>query len=357
MSEAFDLDDDVSEPEGFDMEAAVNEIGAAMFPDSAETDTGTEESESVLVDTLPAETSTDDAAPKEELAPAAVQPVVDPAVGEAPQTWTNPAKAEWSKLPPLVRAEIQKREADMFRGIEQYREKANFGSLVQNQLAPYMGVLQQYRIDPLQQIGAMMAAHHTLALGNPAQKIALFQQFAKDYGVDLAQVAGALGIQVPGGEQIPVNPLQSRLDSVQSRLEAIEREKASQQQAVAQQQQASLRQTIQQFAADPAHEFFPYVVDDIARMYQSGTATSLEQAYEAAIWAKPEIRQYLMARMVPQTTPQQVEVEKAQARQRAAAAQAANVRSRPSGASGTTGPVGTIDETLAEALAASKKRR
>ena len=90
-----------------------------------------------------------DAAGKFAAKPAADAAPVDPAnpvpadaapadtVSPPPNTWKKEVAAKWATLPPEVRAEVERREQDMHRGIAQYKTQAEFAQTVERAMAPY----------------------------------------------------------------------------------------------------------------------------------------------------------------------------------------------------------------------------
>ena len=283
------------------------------------------------------------AADKTPVAPSAetTSPAAEPS--PAPKTWRPEAAAKWTTLPPEVQQEVLKREEDIFRGLESYKADASIGRSVNQIIAPYLPMLQAAGLNPLQQVEGLMKAHHLLATGTPQQKQVLFERLAQDYGVTLAPS--------PDGENPFVDPqvsaLQSQLTALQSQLKEREAREAT-----------AMRQTLQKqidtFAADPAHVYFDEVATDIAGLLRSQAATTLEEAYEKAVWANPVTRAKEQARLAAESQAQAAKAAEEKAAE-ARKATAANVRSKPKAASATT-PLGSMDDTLSEALSAIRSR-
>jgi hypothetical protein len=341
-----DLDD-------FDMEAAVNDLSDALF---AGDEGGVEgEQEGVTPadngDVIPPDNDlppADPTTPDPAAADATTTPPTEaPSASRAPDTWTPVAAAEWAKIPPVVQDQILKREQDMFRGLEQYREAANFGKQMNSLLAPYKPMLDHYKIDPFTQINALMAAHYTLAAGSPEQKVELFKRFAADYGVNVAALTGgqpAVVDPVTGELQSTVQRLQSQLQSVQSFVNEST-------QAQQQQRETAIRQSIGQFAAQPGHEYFDLVASDMATLIRVGAASNLDEAYDKAVWANSRIRSAMIQAQqtqAPSSDPSHAE--------RAARARGVNVRATPRGVGGAASPVGSLDDTLAETMESISRR-
>jgi len=266
---------------------------------------------------------------------AAVDPEIaveaDP-VKPAPNTWKKEAAATWDKLPAEVRAEVERREADFHRGIEQYKQAATFAQSIERAITPYAQTLQSLNIAPEKAISELMAADHKLRYGSPQEKSAYFAQLANNYGIDLANVQQQ--------EQQYIDP---NVSAMQQRVQQLEGWIQNQSLMGQRQQEEALNSEISKFAADPNHSHFESVKGHMAALLQAGQATDLASAYEQAVFANPQTRALVLA--------QQQAKERAEATKKAQAAKAAasvNVRSRPS--LPTSEPIGTMDETIRSTL-------
>jgi hypothetical protein len=111
--------------------------------------------------------------------------------------------------------------------------------------------------------------------------------FCQQRGIPLSQLTG----QADGQGDMPtqeVNPLAQEV----SQLRTIVQNLTQQQQ---QGSQAQLRQEMDQFASDPAHPYFNDVRPDMAALIGANRAKNLQEAYDMATWARPEIRATLVA--------------------------------------------------------------
>lgn len=326
----------------FDIGAAVDDIGGGLgFELEAVDDDLTLDVEAKVVP---------DAAEAPALeAPAADAPATDPAATPAaiaedplaipPKTWRKEAAAHWAALPAEARAEIAKREDDIFRGIEAYKTDATFGKSIKDVLAPYEPAMRQHGVDPMAQISNLMRAHHTLALGTPEAKAKMFQELAVAYGIQ------------PEGEAPYLDPavktLQTELAAVRSQLTTAERARQAE---VA----AAHSKQVDAFASDTKNVYFNEVADQMATLLQKGVVGTLQEAYDKAVWLNPDTR----AKEVARTSAEAAKAAATEAAAKLAAtkrATAANVRTSAKSGSATT-PLGSIDDTLAEALAAIKAR-
>lgn len=262
----------------------------------------------------------------------------------APATWRKEAAALWASLDPQVKAEIHKREADIFRGLDTYKADATFARGIQAALAPFKHLIDQHQIDPVRQIGGLISTHYALALATPERRAAMFQELAKDYGVSLTppqdpETAPYIDPQVKA--------LQDEISGLKSRLERQDQ----QQLTVA---KATTEKEVAAFAADPAHPYFDEVANDIAVLLESRVAKSLKDAYEKAVWANPVTRQREVERIASERAAQ-LAAEKAEHAAAARKATAATVRTSAKAGSGTA-PLGSMDDTLQQTLAEINSR-
>lgn len=268
-------------------------------------------------------------------------PTETPAETPAPRTWRPEAVASWASLPPAVKAEVLKREEDMFKGIEGYKADAKFGQAFKSVIDPHLPLLRQHNINPVAQVKGLMDAHVMLATGSAEQKAALFRKLADDYGVDI----GAIPERVYVDPQ--VSALQKQTAQLQEKLTGWEAKAVDE-------ARGKIQAEIDSFASDPKHTYFNEVANDMVGMLKSGAAATLKEAYDKAIWLNPATRAKEQSRINSEAAAK----AKAEADEKAKAARkatSANTRTSAKAASGTA-PLGTMDDTLAETLAQIKAR-
>jgi len=250
-------------------------------------------------------------------------------VRAAPNTWRKEVAEKWGTLPPEVQAEVERREADFHKGIEQYRQAAQFQQDFGRAIQPFEATLRSTGLDPVGAVTQLMATDHLLRYGQPQEKLAKLQQMAKYYNVDLGQV----GTYEPQAVDPQVAQLQQQVQQLSSYLQ--------QQQLQGQQaEQYSLNSEIAAFAADPNHGHFEQVREHMAALLQAGLAKDLHEAYAQAVYANPTTRA-----AVSQQEARAAREEAAKKAQVARQAASVNVRSRP--ALPTDVPAGqSMDETI-----------
>jgi hypothetical protein len=257
----------------------------------------------------------------------------------APETWTKDAIAEWAKTPPRVQQEILKREEDMHRGLEQYKERADLGTRYDKVVEPYRPILAAENIDPVELFNSFAGNHYLLTRGTPEQKIDLAANLLTSYGIDPAAVAAKLANYVPPSPETLA--IQQRLDAADKReADRIARENET--------RMATFAREVDAFASDPANIYFEEVGNDIAALLKSGQATDLKSAYDKAVYLNPVTRQKEIDRM----TAEKISETEKERQERLAAAQkatGANVKTSSKTRDGTI-PVGTMDETIDETM-------
>lgn len=284
--------------------------------------------------------------------PAAATPAPPPQdLATAPKTWKPEVAAAFKDLPEPVRAEIHRREEDFHRGIEGYKGQADFGKAFHTILKPYETVLREYNIDPVTNVQELMRFQHELSLGTEDQKVALIQRLIRDYRVPAAKLgvtAAPAGAPAdPPYEDPAVKALRDDLASVKTTLD----DNARRQQTALFQQKT---QEIEAFRADPSHPDFDLLAEHIVKLMEGKVATSLQHAYDLALWQNPVTRQREIDRKTAEANTKR-EAEEKEAAERAKAASAANVRSRAR-SGGVTAPTGTMEDTMRETLVKIKAR-
>jgi hypothetical protein len=266
--------------------------------------------------------------------PAEEVPVAEPEVpvSQAPNTWKKEAAAVWNKLPPEARAEVERREADFHRGIEQYKSAAQFAQTMERAIAPHMQTLQTLGISPDRAVAELMQADHTLRYGQPHEKQAYFAQLAKTYGIDLGAV-----------QQMQETPVDPHLSALQQQVQQLQSYIQTQQSTVQQQAAESLNSEIAAFAADPNHSHFETVKPHMIALLQAGQAKDLSDAYEQAVYANPTTRAAMLQ--------QQLAAQREEAAKKAQAArEAASVNTKPRPSMPVSEPIGSMDDTIRAAL-------
>lgn len=202
--------------------------------------------------------------------------VVAEKVPDAPRSWNNEEKAKWAEATPDVRKAILRRESEVEQGFTKLDEDRNFGKSIKDVVTPYMQIINAEGGTPATAIQSLLNTAYIMRTAPAAQKTALFHQLAQQYGVDLSQPNNAPAVQ-PNALLTEINQLKQQIQ---------------QQPEVFRQQQESLaiKSQIDTFAADPKNVHYEKLKPVMASLLQSGQAKDMQDAYDKASWADPDIR-------------------------------------------------------------------
>lgn len=327
-----------SDPE---MESMLAEISEGLFPENEPNRNADER--------IP----TNEADAKEEATATVAQPVTPAAhvsteepkpvvanttADKAPNTWKPEVAAKFSTLPDDVRAEILRREQDIFKGVEQYKVAADYGQNVHRMLQPYQQRLSEVGVNPVDYIGALAKADHMIASApTQEQKLQHFRELANHYGITVDH-------GLFGAEDSTVSALRQELNQLKGTINS----QLSQAQA---KEIATITKQIDEFKAQPEHKHFDVLQHEIAALLQNGVAKDLKDAYEKALWANPTTRQAELDKLQADKAIKEAELQK-KALEEAKKKKGVNVRSTVSG----NGAKRTIDQTLEDTFDAIQSR-
>lgn len=329
--------DNEIEKDGINIEETVEDIAESLGFQSEDKDEKVDNTPEELTKPTAVKEPVVEGEPSEE----GKQAAKSPAQTSAPKTWRPEAMKHWETLPVEVQSEITKREEDMFRGIESYKETAKIGKAFTDVLSPYMETYEKHQVDPMKQVQSLLHAHHILTFATEEQKVAVFNKLAETYNVPLGAPLEAPYVDpTVAGLKKTIDNLQNRLDNNENTIVTEQKEK--------------IRMEIDTFASDPANAYFDEVASDIALLLKAKAATNLKDAYEKAVWANPITRAKEQSRLAAEKDAEakKLEMEKVQAAKKAASV---NVRTSTKQGRGTA-PVGSIDDTLNETFAKIQAR-
>ena len=276
-----------------------------------------------------------------------------------PSTWSAKGKASFSKLPKHIQDEIIKREADIGKGISMYKQAANYGRSIGEAIKPYEAMIRSENSDPIKTVQNLLNTAYRLRSGTPQQRGQLVMQIAQQYGADLSQYSSA---NAENTEKQEIPELQQYLNPLQEKINNLEQVYASQQQATQQQTQQEAVTSIGSFQnqvdekGNIRNVHFDDVRNDMADLIENaerqGRQLSLEEAYETACWANPQIRNVKLT----QANKKRKEEAQKKSKQASKIAQT-NLSTKPLAREGVATDVsGDIKDTLEETLASINNR-
>ncbi|MEH7837222.1 hypothetical protein V7796_16005 [Rhizobium laguerreae] len=238
----------------------------------------------------------------------AVAPEQQPAATthRVPPGWSPEAKAQFGTLPPEVQAAVAKREQEVdngFRVLQDYKGLEEFTPIVRQAGTTHADVMRK-AIDWEQSL-----------IRDPINTVIHVARMA---GVNLqALVAGQQDqILQRRPQQAQQQPTPQPVN-VEATVEQVLRKRDTETQVNA-------------FISDPANVHAEAVLDDMVALISAGRASNLKEAYDAACWMRPDIRQQLISQTAqPAPDPNA---------QRAAAADQARKASRSISGSSAPGP-------------------
>lgn len=193
---------------------------------------------------------------------------------QRPSTWKKDHWESFDKLAaenPALAAYINQRESEYKTGVSTYKAEADNARGLNEAIAPFMPDLQKNNIDPKVWISNLGNAHRKLALGSPDEKLQMFAQLARDYGVPLP------GLEQQGHQNPVIEQLWQTVQQLQGKLGTWE----TQNQARA---EAEVTSIIEAFGADTEkHPHFESVRASMGQLLESGLAPDLETAYKLAV--------------------------------------------------------------------------
>lgn len=221
----------------------------------------------------------------------------------APLSWQPKEREQWSKVPRPLQERIKARELEIEQTIAYTKDARavheHFGKLAQS----YAPVLAAEGIQhPLQAVEGLFSTVAKLRMGTPHQKAEEITRIIQQYGVDIPTLDNVLsGTPIGQGQPAQGQPnaqleqlLDQRLAPVNQFMEAIDKLQNQQQSQGRQQAQESVKE----FAAQA--EFLADVREDMADIIdlaaKRGVTLTLEQAYDRACAAHPQISEILQKR-------------------------------------------------------------
>ena len=239
----------------------------------------------------------------------------------------------YAQAPEVLKSAFIRRSEEMHRGLEQFRDKAQFGDSMAQAIQPYAQTIQSLGVHPAVAVQKLMAADHNLRYGSQEQKAQMLASIARDYGVDLSQ-----GLPEAPRTDPNVSALQQQVQQLTGWI---------QQQSKAQEQREleTLNSEIQRFSSDPANKHFEAVRSDMVALLQSGMVSTLQEAYDRAVYANPMTRSQLLAEQQAAVDAKRKAEQQAKA-QEAKRAAAVNVTRR--GSQPAKRPIGSMEDTIRE---------
>lgn len=272
-------------------------------------------------------------------------------VNKAPSSWKPTARAEYDKLPPAIKAEIHRREQDFQNGQTQLLPDAQFGKSLRQTIEPYRMLIEAEGGTPERAVADLLRTAAIFRVGTPQQKLQAVAGIATQFGVDLTPL-----YQQQQGQQASQPAQQVYRDPRVDQLLADQQRQNTERQ---QREMADLESTVTQWmnAVDTqGNPTRPYAADVINEMYALipqlreanpvlTNAQLLEEAYNRATWAHPEVRTLLQQKAAADREAQRQAENQTRVRE---ARRAASVNVPRRASTPTPAKPGRIEDTIAE---------
>lgn len=254
-----------------------------------------------------------------------------------PAAWSPAAKAAFDALPPVVKSEIAKREADWNTGTAQRNQDAERLNRLHQVLAPYGQRFQLAGINEAQAVQQLLTASDYLQ-NDPVNALIYL---ARTHGVDPRQFA-----QVFAGAQGQQPQVPREVQQLYGEVQALKQNLDQERQAARNAQYQQMLDQVATFSQDSRHPYFENVREPMAALIETGGASDLEDAYEKATWGHAEIRPLLIQQQLEEQQRAALEAAKAKAAQARHASGSITGSPSPGAVSGLNGSKLSLREEL-----------
>jgi hypothetical protein len=283
MNDAFDSNQEPDQSRGED---------GRFTKQNSESDeeAGEEVSEETAQDTeAQTDKDTQETAEDEESTQEEVKPKHDLPLG-----WDKDKSADWESMTEGQQSQFIKRNNQFAAKIQQSVEGKKFADQIKSIEAPYQAMIQAEGADTMTAYQDYLKTAYQLRNGTPEQKAQILNGIAQTYNVP---VNG--GQQQAQQDDIYIDPdiqaLQNTINAQNQRLAQMEQRATQQDQQSQQHEMQSIDSEISKFAQAEGHEHFDAVRSTMGAFMSNGLAEDMDQAYDMAINANPEIRKTLQA--------------------------------------------------------------
>lgn len=190
----------------------------------------------------------------------------------------------WPTLPEEFQDELLRREQAVEQGFEGYKNHAELGRTVETTLSPYMATINKFGVSPDVAIKQLFNSDHILRYGSEDEKLNMVQQIFRDYKINPQSVFASFQ-QAQQQIDPALQPVYQELQSLKQQQQTWLREQQSR-------EQASLTSEIDRAKEGKPH--FDVVRNEMAALLNEGVAKTLDDAYDMAIWARPDLRATLL---------------------------------------------------------------
>lgn len=231
----------------------------------------------------------------------------------APASWRPDIREHWGSLPEPVRAEIQRRETEVARTLQETAEARKTAEAVMKTIEPYQAFIKAENSNPLQAIDNLMGTAARLRTGTAPELAQLVAGIVNQFGTGrfgngfIEMLDSALAGQTPrqDPQQVAIEQvLNQRLAPMQNMLTQFQQAQLQQQQQATQAAQTEVSTFLEraEFGEDVRED----MADIIEAAQRRGQNITLQDAYKKACLMNDNVRsvisQRAKARGAQQTT-------------------------------------------------------
>ena len=205
-----------------------------------------------------------------------------------PTSWKPAAREKWAQIPDDLRAEIVRREEASVNGVRHLNEQYAPMKALTDSVGPFFQDILEKGGDPAQYSRNLLEIDYKMRYAQqPADKLGVLFTFAEAYGVPLRNILNkALGRE--GQPEMFPTPQQQGYQLPPEVARELEEARQFRQQFTTQ----TATHEVETFGQDK--EYFNDVRHVMADLIESGVAKDMEDAYDKACWALPEVREVML---------------------------------------------------------------
>lgn len=223
----------------------------------------------------------------------------------APLGLSPESREAWKDVPDAVKADITKRENDYAAGIHKHRANSERAIAMDRSLQPFSQLFAMNG-GAGQTLPALLQTASQLQMGSAPQKAQAVAQIIKQFGVDIKTLDSMLVGEAPSPEVQQKSQMEQmfnqRLAPMQQQLQHYQRRD----QQMAQQAQGQIASEVNNFGSQ--NEFYNDVRSDMADLLDMaanrGRQMSMQEAYNTACAAHPQISKVMSGRQAQQSVQQ-----------------------------------------------------
>jgi hypothetical protein len=222
----------------------------------------------------------------------------------APASWRPDIREHWGSLPEPVRAEIQRREVEVARTLQETAEARKTAESVMKTIEPYQAFIRAENSNPLQAIDNLMSTAARLRTGTAPELAQMVAGIVNQFGIGrfgngfIDMLDGALAGQTPkqDPQQLAMEQvLNQRLAPMQNMLTQFQQAQVMQQQQVAQAAQTEVATFLEK--AEFGNDVREDMADLIEAAERRGQKLTLVDAYKKACMMNDTVRSVISQRV------------------------------------------------------------